>query len=72
MVVDPRNLKATFRKAVGLRNVGDFEGAKAELKRGLLIDPDSKDLKKEMEDALDVLRGARRREEELQNSQRMW
>ena len=33
---------------------------------------DMKDLKKEMEDALDVLRGARRREEELQNSQRMW
>ena len=53
--MDPRNLKATFRKAVGLRNVGDFEGAKAELKRGLLIDPDSKDLKKEMATLKQVL-----------------
>jgi len=46
--VDSENLKALFRKGQMQRLLGDYDAAKETLKVGLKVDPESKDIKKEM------------------------
>lgn len=46
--VDPKNIKAIFRRSVALRNMGDLDAAKALLKEGLKVDSSSKDLRREL------------------------
>ncbi|GMH50086.1 hypothetical protein TL16_g00690 [Triparma laevis f. inornata] len=46
--VDRECLKALFRKGQMLRMLGDYDEAKEALKDGLKVDPESKDIKKEM------------------------